>query len=228
MGHSHGGILCAYVAAKWRKEIPFVVALDAPVHIDDGWLAKLLASSTAEPGYLRLVSLEVKFGWPDDAWSKLVAVAPKEWKLSRTRLAGEDHESMVFDGFYRGLKELFSDYSRVQVKGLSGPAAFDHYLELEALYGGPVTPPRFVLERAEMDFCALGKGDLARMALTAWADNYGEPEDFRERASEIAEAEEALKGKQTAQQSLDLEPATSAAVLITCSRCRVWRVSAPA
>jgi uncharacterized protein len=209
LGHSHGGILCAYAAAKWRKEIPFIVALDAPVHIDDGWLAKTLASSAAGPGPLRLVSLEVKFGWPDDEWSKLVAVAPKDWKLSRVKLSGEDHESMVFDGFYRGLKELFSDYSRVQVKGLSGPAAFDHYLQLEAPYGGPVTPPQAVLEHAEMDLCALGKRDLARKALTAWAEDYGEPDDYRDRSSEIDEAAEALKGQETVQELLALEPPTA-------------------
>jgi hypothetical protein len=209
MGHSHGGILCAYVAAKWRKEIPFVVALDAPVHIDDGWLAKTLASSAAEPGNLRLVSLEVKFGWPDDLWSKLVAVAPKDWKLSRIKLADEDHESMVFGGFYRGLKELFSDYSQVQVKGLGGPAAFDHYLQLEPLYGGSVAPPRAVLEHAEMDLCALGTRDLARKALNAWAEDYGEPEDFQDRLSEIDEAAEALKGKETVEQLLALDPPTA-------------------
>jgi len=212
MGHSHGGILCAYAAAKWRKQIPFIVALDAPVHIDDGWLAKTLASSASQGGYLRLVSLEVKFGWPDDAWTRLVAAAPKEWKLSRLKLSGEDHVSMVFDGFYRGLKEIFSDYSQVQVKGLSGPAAFDHYLALEPLYGGPVAPPRFVLELAEMDLCALGKSDLARKALKVWAEDYGEPEDFHDRLAEIDEAEAALKGKPTVEQMLDLAPPTASQI----------------
>ena len=56
------GILCAYAAAKWRKEVPFIVALDAPTHLDDGWLNKKLIASIPEGGALRLVSLEVKFG----------------------------------------------------------------------------------------------------------------------------------------------------------------------
>jgi hypothetical protein len=127
VGHSHGGILAHYAAAGWRGEFPFIVSLDAPMHLQDAWLVKNLEKSLAKGGPLRLVSLEVRFGWPDKEWERFKAEAPKDWMLIRRRLPGEMHESMVFSGFYEGLKAVFSDYSKVAVKELSGPQAFAHY-----------------------------------------------------------------------------------------------------
>lgn len=206
MGHSHGGILCAYAAAKWRKDVPFIVALDAPAHLDDGWLTKKLIASIPEGGALRLVSLEVKFGWRDADWAGLVAAAPKDWKLTRIKLSGEDHETMVFDGFYTGLKALFADYSAVAVKSLSGPAAFAHYLDLRAPYGAPVIPPEFVLNRAERDLAAKGQGELARKALAMWEDGYGPRQDHADLVAEIDEAERAMKDQESVEQLLAAPP----------------------
>jgi pimeloyl-ACP methyl ester carboxylesterase len=208
MGHSHGGILCHYAAAKWRRDVPFIVSLDAPMHLDDGWLAQRLIASIPEKGNLRLVSLEVKFGWLDADWANLVSSAPKNWKLTRIRLDGEDHETMVFDGFYRGLKEIFADYSAVGVKALSGPDAFAHYLALESSYGAPVIPPEFVLERAVRDLAAKGQGDLARKALAMWEDGYGPRKDHAQLATDIADAERAMTGQESVEQLLAASPPT--------------------
>jgi len=193
MGHSHGGILCAYAAAKWRKDVPFTVALDAPAHLDDGWLTKKLIASIPEGGALRLVSLEVKFGWRDADWAGLVAAAPKDWKLTRIKLSGEDHETMVFDGFYTGLKALFA-----------------HYLDLRAPYGAPVIPPEFVLNRAERDLAAKGQGELARKALAMWEDGYGPRQDHAELVTAIDDAERAMKGQESVEQLLAAPRPTAA------------------
>jgi pimeloyl-ACP methyl ester carboxylesterase len=208
MGHSHGGILCHYAAAKWRKDVPVIVALDAPMHLDDGWLARGLIGSIPEKGSLRLVSLEVKFGWRDVDWANLLSLAPKTWKLTRIRLEGEDHETMVFDGFYRGLKEIFADYSAVGVKALGGPEAFAHYLALETPYGAPVIPPEFVLERAVRDLAAKGQGELARKALAMWEDGYGPRKDHAELTTQIAEAQRAMMGQESVEQLLAASPPT--------------------
>jgi len=206
MGHSHGGILCHYAAARWRRAVPFIVALDAPMHIDDGWLVRGLIGSIPEKGNLRLVSLEVKFGWRDADWAKLLSAAPKNWTLTRIRLEGEDHETMVFDGFYTGLKALFADYSAVGVKALGGPEAFAHYLALATPYGAPVMPPEFVLERATRECSAKGQGELARKALAMWEDGYGQRNDHTERLTDIGEAERAMKGQESVEQLLAAGP----------------------
>jgi hypothetical protein len=210
LGHSHGGILCHYAAAKWRREVPFIVALDAPMHLEDGVQAKQLIDSIPAGGRLRLVSVEEKFGWRDDDWSRLTARAPKDWSLVRFRAQGEDHESMVFDGFYNGLKALFADYSAIAVKGMDGPRALAHYLDLEAAYGAPVTPPEFVLERALMDLTAKGQGDRARRALALWDEGYGRRPNHDELAADIDEAEQAMKGRESVEQLLAAPPPTAA------------------
>jgi hypothetical protein len=212
MGHSHGGILCSYAAAKWRQDLPFQVVLDAPMHLDHDWLVKGIVDSIPAKGNLRFVSLEARFGWTDETWSKLTTAAPKNWKLSRIKMQGEDHETMVFSGFYTGLKELFSDYSAVAVKGWSGQAAFDHYQKLATAYGAPVTPPQFVLERAVADLMFLGKGDLARTALNQWVEDHGELPHYAELLAEINEAEREMKGKETVEDLLALKAPTAAQI----------------
>jgi hypothetical protein len=187
-----------------------VVLLDAPMHLDKGWLANGINNSIPAGGHLRLVSLDVRFGWPDAMWSKLVTAAPKDWRLTRIKMVGEDHETMVFSGFFQGLKEVFSDYSAVQVKGLSGQDAFAHYVALEPQYGGACTPPLFVLERAVRDLAFLGKAELARNALKAWANGYGEFDERAELAAMIDECEQALKGKETVEQLFATKPPTPA------------------
>jgi hypothetical protein len=209
IGHSHGGILCHYAAAKWRKDFPFILSLDAPVHLADNFLANSLIASEPAKGNLRLISLEVRFGWPDEEWKRLASTAPSEWKLVRERLKGEDHESMVFTGFYEGLKEMFSDYSLSQVRGLRGEEALAHYDTLEPLYGFEVIPPQVVLDRAIMSLAALGKGERARRALNQLADGYGKPDDYATQLAEINEAEAAMKGQETVDQLLALPAPTA-------------------
>ncbi|HEU4419496.1 MAG TPA: alpha/beta hydrolase-fold protein, partial [Planctomycetota bacterium] len=63
LGHSHGAILAHHAAAAWRREFPFVIALDGPMHLSDHWLCQRLETSVAKGGHLRLVSLEARFGW---------------------------------------------------------------------------------------------------------------------------------------------------------------------
>jgi uncharacterized protein len=111
VGHSSGGILVTYAAAT-RSTFRAVVAIDTPILLGDSWLAKRLTERAATPfGPLRYVSLEARFGWPDDVWKALVAAAPSSWTLRRERLANESHESMGMLGMYLGLREAFGDYS---------------------------------------------------------------------------------------------------------------------
>ena len=200
VGHSHGGILAHYAAADWRDEFPFVVSLDAPLQLQDGWLVKNLEKSLAKGGYLRLVSLEVRFGWPDKDWDRFAAEAPKDWMLLRRRLPAEMHESMVFAGFYEGLKAVFSDYSKVAVKALSGPQAFAHYEAIAKDYGGTCIPPESVLRRAVMELTVRGEKAPALRALGALVEGYGEPKDRAQMERDIDEAAERMKGQESIEQ----------------------------
>lgn len=209
IGHSHGGILCHYAAAQWRDSFPFIIALDAPMHLDDGWLAAGLKASIPKGGHLRLISLEVKFGWSDEQWARFLAAVPPEWKVSRHHLAGEDHESMVFRGFFEGLQEIFADYSLDQTMRLPSEQAFKHYEDIAPEYGGQCIPPEIVLRRALMNLTALGRADTARRALEALRVGFGEPDAEIARASaEIDEAEAALKGQESVEQLLAAAPPT--------------------
>jgi len=206
VGHSHGGILAHYAAADWRDEFPFIVSLDAPMRLQDAWLVKNLEKSLAKGGYLRLVSLEVRFGWPDEEWNRFAAEAPKDWMLVRQRLPGEMHESMVFAGFYEGLKAVFSDYSKVVVKELSGPLAFANYEAIAKDYGGKCIPPESVLRRAVMELTVRGDKAPALRALGALAEGYGEPSDRAQMERDIDEAAEQMKGKESIEQLQAVKP----------------------
>jgi pimeloyl-ACP methyl ester carboxylesterase len=85
IGHSSGGILATYAAAT-RGTYGAVVALDTPINLGENWLAKKLAErAKASPTPLRYVSMETRFGWPEDAWKTLVGTAPASWKDRVTR-----------------------------------------------------------------------------------------------------------------------------------------------
>ncbi len=188
IGHSHGGILAHLAAAKWRKEVPFIVSLDAPVNLDNKFLETSLTNSIAEGGRLRLISVESKFGWLDADWLALQKAAPEDWMLNRRKLENEDHETMVFTGFYLGLKDVFSDYSFVNYRKLSAGEAFTKYEGLTAAYGAPVEPPLNTLNQAVDELTITGDGPAAHRALNLLADNYGAPKNRADLEKNIDEA----------------------------------------
>lgn len=212
MGHSHGGILCVYAAAKWRSQFPFILALDAPVNLDEFKLSNDLAQSATSGGNLNLVSEEVRFGWTDPTWEALRAKAPKSWTLTRIRLEGETHESMVFGGVYRGLRELFRQFSPAGSDAAHWDESFRRYQSVRALYGEACLPPQFVVERALQELIALGKEKEASEALAILRDSYGEPDEGGKIAAEIKAAAAALAGKETVEEMLSRNPPTASEI----------------
>ena len=85
IGTSSGGILATYAAAT-RPIYRAVIALDAPIHLQNNWLAeKLIARARSGDTALRYLSYDVRFGWPDDQMADagsgravLVAAAARE------------------------------------------------------------------------------------------------------------------------------------------------------
>jgi enterochelin esterase-like enzyme len=194
VGHSSGGVLATHAAATRPRSFGVVVAIDAPVHLGDEWLARRLTESASAPGAppLRYVSLEARFGWPERAWTALAAAAPPSWHLRREALTGESHESMVFLALYQGLKFAFSDYSIVGaplVPRASAGAAFEHYRRLGTELGADLPPPPTVLRRLVEDLLTEGRADDARRALAWLVEGYGPQRDAAELEAQVARVE---------------------------------------
>lgn len=178
IGHSSGGVIATYAAATRSNAFPIVVAIDAPIHLGDHWLAERLVERArrggAEP--VRYVSLEARLGWDDRRWEELVAAAPSGWVLEREELTGESHESVGFLAMYEGLKLAFLDYSIVGApippRGTAF-GAFEHYRGIETAFDTELPPPAPVLRRLVEDLLIEGRVEPARMALAWLSEGYG-------------------------------------------------------
>jgi hypothetical protein len=189
VGHSSGGILVTYAAAT-RDRFPWVVAIDVPAHLGDGWLGKRIAERTRKPaaGHLRYVSLEARFGWPERMWKELVAAAPPTWTLAKEKVARESHESMVLMAAYLGLRRVFEDYSAVGRPQTTAGRTFEHYAALERLYGAPIPPPLTALVNLVEDLLIEGKREQARQSFATLLQAYGPSASADALRVQIAEA----------------------------------------
>ena len=189
VGVSSGGVLATYVAAT-RSAYCAVVSLDAPVHLDENWLAKKLTARAAAGGApVRYASLEVRFGWPEAEWKKLLAAAPASWKLYREKFQLEGHETMQMLGAYLGLRQVFSDYSRFSLSEATTTSILPYYTKVSASLGAPVIPPKRVLQDVVGDLLMEGRGAAAREAYNTLASGYGAPANSGNLLARIAEVE---------------------------------------
>src|SRR5215813_1626122 len=158
VGVSSGGILATYAAAT-RPTYRAVVSLDAPVHLDNNWLAKKLTERAAAPfAPVRYASLEAKFGWLDAAWNALVAKAPASWSLYREKFKLEGHETMQMLGAYLGLRQVFKDYSRFAAPESPTTSILPYYAKVGASLGASVLPPKKLLQNVVEDLLMEGRG----------------------------------------------------------------------
>jgi predicted alpha/beta superfamily hydrolase len=184
------GVLATYVAAT-RSTYSTVVCLDAPIHLDENWLAKKLieraTASDAKP--VRYASLEAKFGWPEQEWKTLTARAPATWKLYREKFQLEGHETMQMLGAYLGLRQVFSDYSRFSAPEFPTTSILPHYTKVSASLGANVIPPKRLLQNVVDDLLMEGRGAAAREAYNTLVFGYGAPSDSTKLLARIAEVE---------------------------------------
>lgn len=189
IGHSSGAILVTYAAAT-RSTYRAVIAIDAPVSLGENWLAqKLTARAAASPTPLRYVSYEARFGWPDTAWQTLVATAPPSWKLRRESLRLEGHETLYMLGAYLGLREVFSDYSRLVAQEKPAATVLPYYASLGASLGAQLPPPKRLLRDVVDDLLAEGRGASARAAYNMFVQAYGAPSDDAQLLAELMDTE---------------------------------------
>lgn len=190
IGHSSGGILVTYAAAT-RSTFRAVVAIDTPINLGENWLAKKLTARAGTPGEpVRYVSLEARFGWPEDAWQTLVATAPSSWKLHRERFwPKESHESIGMIAMYLGLREAFSDYSMLAAPIAPTTSILPYYAKVSTVLGASVIPPRKLLQNVVEDLLMEGRGAAAREAYNTLLYGYGAPADSARLLTRIAEVE---------------------------------------
>jgi predicted alpha/beta superfamily hydrolase len=190
IGHSSGAVLASYAAAARAQTFPFVLAIDTPAHLQDGWLTARLMEAARKPApqQVRFVSMEARFGWSDKAWQGLQAAAPAAWKLHREKLNNESHNSMVLLATYLGLRQLFADYSILSAPDSPTSAAIQHYRKLAADYGDAPVPPRPLLTRVVEDFLMEGRAADARSTLDTLMEGYGDFQEATQLRAQIAEA----------------------------------------
>ena len=189
VGVSSGGVLATYVAAT-RSTYSAVVSLDAPINIQENWLAKKLITRAGQSGRpVRYASLEAKFGWPEPSWKTLVSSAPTTWKLYREKLQLEGHETMQMVGAYIGLRQVFADYSRLSAPEAPTTSILPHYKKVSESLGADVMPPRRLLRNVVDDLLMEGRGAAAREAYKLLSMGYGEPTDNAKLLARIEEVE---------------------------------------
>ena len=189
VGVSSGGVLATYVAAT-RSTFCAVVSLDAPVHLEENWLAKKLIARASQGGKpVRYASLEAKFGWPEQSWKTLVNSAPSTWKLYREKLPLEGHETMQMVGAYIGLRQLFRDYSRLVGAEPPTTSILPYYKKVSESFGAEVIPPRRLLQNLVDDLLMEGRGAMAREAYKLLSTGYGEPADSAKLLARIEQVE---------------------------------------
>jgi hypothetical protein len=187
VGVSSGGILATYAAAT-RSTYRTVISLDAPIQFDDNWLAKKLLARAAAPLVpLRYVSLEARFGWPDQAWNALVAAAPANWKLHRESFRPhESHDTLYLIGAYVGLREAFSDYSMLAAPPSPTSAILPYYAALNTSFGAALVPPKKLLEQLLTASISEAQAATARQVYDLLNSGYGPPPESASLLARIA------------------------------------------
>jgi hypothetical protein len=189
LGHSHGGLLVLHALATRPEAFPWGVALDAPTHHEQGFVAREFQGTLArkERPALRLATLRVAFGWSDEQWTAVNAAARDGDVLTHGTQDGETHESLIFAGAYRALQGIFADASSVKTLQLAPLEIEEHYRALASRYGAEVVPPEPILRTTVEDFLMEGRGAHAGRWLERWVAAYGAPSDHDELLGRVQE-----------------------------------------
>ena len=189
VGHSSGGVLATYAAAT-RPGFRVAIALDAPLFMDDYWLAaKLVSGARARQVPLRYLYYGAAYDWRDTDWRALRAALRPGSLARREHLAGEGHETVALLGAYLGLRDAFADFGRLAAPSSVTARVLPHYDSVSAALGAALAPPRRVLEDLVDDLLLEGRGVLARDAYERLVAAYGAPDDAPALRARIADAE---------------------------------------
>lgn len=196
VGHSSGGLFVNYAVSQNPGLFGTILSLDAPMHLGEGAAVDFMvdAARSGAQHPVRLVSLDARFGWPEEGWRRFASQADGGWWTHRSTMDTETHQSMVWPGIHDGLRRLFDDYS--EPAGASGDPT-DRLRGFDARGGGgAAVPPPAPLLAAAADQLVDGL-DLpgAEAVVERLADGYGESTRVSTLRARIAEArDEELEG----------------------------------
>jgi len=122
--------------------------------------------------------------------------------LRRESLRLEGHETLYQLSAYLGLREVFSDYSRLVAQEKPAAAVQPYYAGLSESFGTRLIPPQRLLRDVLDDLLAEGRGADARSAYELLADGYGAPSDSAQLLAEIAAAEKRTAPSETVESLL--------------------------
>jgi hypothetical protein len=109
----------------------------------------------------------------------------------------EGHETLNLISAYVGLREIFSDYSRLAGQPHVTTRMRQYYVDLGNAFGAPLVPPRRLLEDAVDRLLSEGRGQDARRAYAELVSGYGAPADDAALMARIAEVEKGPKPAET-------------------------------
>ena len=92
-------------------------------------------------------------------------------------------------GSYLGLRQVFSDYSRLASPEAPTTSILPYYAKLGLSFGATLMPPKRVLQDVVEDLINEGRGTAAREAFSMLVSGYGPPENSAALSARIAAAE---------------------------------------
>ena len=175
VGHSHGGLFTSYAMVARPRLFAWHLALDAPVHHEDGWMiARLTEAVARDPGLAkRYVSVQERYRWPEDAWTEFAAAASGRHAVDRVTDLGETHESLGFLGTAHGLKRLFRDHAKA-LELPAGPELDAHFASLSEPYGYDVELPLGLRLGSADELLMHGRANEAKALLLDARRDYGD------------------------------------------------------
>jgi hypothetical protein len=109
--------------------------------------------------------------------------------LRREALRLEGHETLYMLGAYLGLREVFSDYSRLVAQEKPAADILPYYATLSSAWGGQLPPPKRLLRDVVDELIAEGRSAGARAAYQMLVQTYGAQSDNAQILAELADAE---------------------------------------
>lgn len=177
IGHSQGGLVAAYAVATKPESFTWYLGLDSPMGqpvfapVRDA-LVDRFAESSEWKG--RLLFAEAVFGWLEDDWARVLEVVPAGFDLSRVRVEGESHQSMVLPGVHLGLKGLFHDFPQPTAQAQTLEDIDVAFGLVADEYGHPVDPGLRHLTRAAGDLLSLRQATDALHVIERARGLYGD------------------------------------------------------
>ncbi len=210
VGHSQGGLFSTYTAVSDQNTFNWFVSMDAPLFDVVNTFKEQLLVLVNSPSYQgRYITVDRKFGWLDD-WSQVEKRLTSD--ILKTRFArfeaspNETHESMTYEGTYKAIKHLFSDYSPKDILTKNLSILKKEYQFKSEQYNYKVSIPTRLLTRNIDDLIFQARTEEAQELLDYLIENYGSSANTSQFQSRINEAIEQGPLDETVEDILNSEP----------------------